>query len=503
MSNQVINTGTTANDGTGDTERGAWIKANANFGDLYAAQGRLINPRIIFAGDSKSQLAGGDAADSFAFWALGLAGVEYQYDSATDNCGVNGALCNNTTTTAANNGSGTATVLGFAHDTNVAVIVARVTARAAAGDNVVLWIQVGTNSLVDDTAHLASLRKVINACRTAGAKLFLVNDVPPIGTGASATTAANIGSINSRLEDWCKTQTDVKVIKHYLATIDPASTTGIPIGGTGGAAFATTKDGTHESYYGAYLEGKMMAPQIAALFRATPLRIGSKADVYQAYFGAGAYPTVGLAANLNKNPFSEGATGTDSLTKTGTASVVGSVPDGMELAGSISGNVTVTLSQVANTYLNTLLGRTDLTCVRMTISGTPTANDAIELHEYQTGTTRYPVIQNTTPIRCRIIVEANALTGTQEFSVRMSGGQILRNSNATVASNALPALTERLILCSRDSSPVPTTASPVNYIAPPNLGVKTTLRNGIACSGYIDLLYKDARFVQAVPAPLT
>jgi len=35
MAQQVINTGTTANDNTGDTLRGSWIKANANFDELY------------------------------------------------------------------------------------------------------------------------------------------------------------------------------------------------------------------------------------------------------------------------------------------------------------------------------------------------------------------------------------------------------------------------------------------------------------------------------------
>ena len=35
MSQQVINTGSTANDNTGDTLRGSWIKANDNFTELY------------------------------------------------------------------------------------------------------------------------------------------------------------------------------------------------------------------------------------------------------------------------------------------------------------------------------------------------------------------------------------------------------------------------------------------------------------------------------------
>ena len=502
MSFQTINVGAAANDGTGDTERAAWQKANANFSDLYNAQGKIMNPRLIFAGDSKAVLGGSFLGDSWAAWALGLAGVEYQYGTALDNCGVNGAVCDNGNTTAVTNGSGTATVLGFAHDTNVAVIVARVAARVAAGDNVVMWIQVGTNSTGSDTSHLASLRKVINACRTAGARLFLVNDIPPLNSNAAA--AANIGSANARLEMWAATQADVKIIKHHAATLDYASATGAPLGGSAGAAFAATKDGTHESYYGAYLEGKAMAPQIAALFRAVPLRTGGQADVYQAYFGASAYPTNGLSANLNRNPFLTGTGGSDGTTKAGSASVTGSVPDHFKLTGSLSGTVNVTFSQVASAYLNTLFGRTDLTSVRMTLSGTPTANDVISLAVDQTGSTpsRYPVLQVATPVVGRTIAAANALTGVQEFALQVPGKLILQNTNASVASNALPVLNELLILCGLDSTAGVTTASPVNYASPPALGVHTTLRSGVAVSGSIDLIYCDARYVNAVPAAL-
>jgi len=37
MAQQVINTGTTANDNTGDTLRASWQKANDNFTEIYAA----------------------------------------------------------------------------------------------------------------------------------------------------------------------------------------------------------------------------------------------------------------------------------------------------------------------------------------------------------------------------------------------------------------------------------------------------------------------------------
>ena len=37
MAQQILNVGTTANDGTGDTLREAMIKTNENFNELYAS----------------------------------------------------------------------------------------------------------------------------------------------------------------------------------------------------------------------------------------------------------------------------------------------------------------------------------------------------------------------------------------------------------------------------------------------------------------------------------
>lgn len=39
MTRQIINIGSTGNDGTGDAIRDAFAKANSNFAELYAAQG--------------------------------------------------------------------------------------------------------------------------------------------------------------------------------------------------------------------------------------------------------------------------------------------------------------------------------------------------------------------------------------------------------------------------------------------------------------------------------
>jgi len=42
MAKQTINTGTTANDGTGDDLRDAFIKVNDNFTELYTGNVRLL-----------------------------------------------------------------------------------------------------------------------------------------------------------------------------------------------------------------------------------------------------------------------------------------------------------------------------------------------------------------------------------------------------------------------------------------------------------------------------
>ena len=43
MAQLIVNTGTIANDGTGDTLRGAAIKINTNFSEIYTTVGATIN----------------------------------------------------------------------------------------------------------------------------------------------------------------------------------------------------------------------------------------------------------------------------------------------------------------------------------------------------------------------------------------------------------------------------------------------------------------------------
>jgi hypothetical protein len=505
MVKSVINVGAAANDGTGDTERAAWQKANANFTDLYRYQSRLIVPRFIFAGDSKSVYGGKDDNTSWAKWAWAMSGIEYKYDSSLDSCGVNGATSDNSNTTPATNGSGTATVLGFAHDTNVAVITGRVAARAAAGDSPVVWFQMGTNSTGSETSTLAALQKVINACRTAGAVMFLVNEIPPLG-GWSASAAANTAGQNKAMERWCDSQSDVKFIRHGIATVDPTAATSTPLGTTN-VSGSNTSDGTHESGLGAYNQGKFMAPQLQALFRPARVRYMGKGDVYQTFFGASAYPTSGLGANLIKNPFATGTTGSDTSTKGGTSSVVGSVPDNFRLSGNLSGDVVATLSQVANSVLNGLTGRSDFTALRLEIAGTPTANDTLTLAYDPTGASpsRHPVFPAAITAIGQVLVKCNALTGLQGLQLRAGygGGSFLNVANATYLSNDLPPLEGQFFSQGRgESTATPTTASPVNYGSPPDAGFSLVMRSGRLLSGSIDLIFCDSRLVQAVPAPL-
>lgn len=61
MAQQIINVGTAANDGTGDTKRAAFIKANANFAELYAQATTWIyvNLASLFATTSGSAVNAG------------------------------------------------------------------------------------------------------------------------------------------------------------------------------------------------------------------------------------------------------------------------------------------------------------------------------------------------------------------------------------------------------------------------------------------------------------
>jgi hypothetical protein len=61
MAEQIINVGTTANDGTGDTLRGAFIKAKDNFSDLYTnKQATLVSGTNIKTIEGQSLLGSGN-----------------------------------------------------------------------------------------------------------------------------------------------------------------------------------------------------------------------------------------------------------------------------------------------------------------------------------------------------------------------------------------------------------------------------------------------------------
>ncbi len=462
----------------------------------------LRKARLIFAGDSKAVIGGGMGGSSWAAWALVISGVEFVYNSALDNCGVNGATAD-TNSSATTNGSGTATVQGFANNTNIAVITGRVAAAVAAGDHPVVWFQIGTNSPGSENGVLSALMKVINACRAAGAVMFLINEIPPLGT-LNATSSANVGSQNAIMRLWCSTQPDCHFISHGIATLAATASTTVPFGTTN-VAFSPTSDGVHESGYGGYLEGKYMAPQIARLFYPGRVRYGGPGDVYQGWFGDGAYPTAGLGANLVRNPLFAGTTGVDATSKSGSATVTGSVPDRFALNGNLSGTVNVAFSQVANDLLNGLTGRTDLNMLRMTISGTPTADNIFTLRVNDAGVpSNYPVMPAATyQVYGQIIARANALTGIQGLALDSGYSNGMLSAQGGTASNALPPLSETFFCHGRGFVNMTVSAGGgIRNAEPPGNGIAIALRNGVACSGSLDFMFTDCRLVQAFPSPM-
>lgn len=69
MAQQIINTGTVANDGTGDYVRTAWTKANANFTELYGTTGTnssaIASLQAYFVGTNRTYYVATTGSDTF------------------------------------------------------------------------------------------------------------------------------------------------------------------------------------------------------------------------------------------------------------------------------------------------------------------------------------------------------------------------------------------------------------------------------------------------------
>lgn len=464
-------------------------------GDLYKFADKYRVPRVLYHGDSKANLAGRQSCQSYDYWAFALIGAEYKYDGTKDNFGVDGAVADNSTTTSAVNGNGQNTVLGFATDTNIALAVTRAQACVAAGETVISRYQLGTNNAgAADSQVLAALKKHVAAMRGAGVSLFLINDIPPLYSTTVATQQA-FASFNARITKWIDGQPDCRRLRLWDATVDPASATSNPLGGNSGVAGAATRDGTHESAYGAFLEGKMLAPQLATIFRTARLRYGGAADLYPAFYGAGAYATNNLSANQQPNGNFKGTTGTNGTTG---GTVNGSVPTNWTLSGALAG-LTLTLSQVACPDLNALTGRTDMTAFRIAISGTPSANGNFVLG-VSGGSGNYPLqaaqqlAQSQTAVRC------NALSGCAGLSLNGLG---LNGNNTFPYDQIQVALNDFLMVNQTDFLSQVPSGGPPSYVGPPAPATIFYFQSGVAVSGSLDFIFQDYRLIQAEPAPLT
>ena len=72
MAQQVLNVGSNANDGTGDTLRNAMIKVNDNFTEIYASP--LFNDAILISGN---EIAATRTNDDLVFSPAGSGGIRF------------------------------------------------------------------------------------------------------------------------------------------------------------------------------------------------------------------------------------------------------------------------------------------------------------------------------------------------------------------------------------------------------------------------------------------
>jgi len=450
--------------------------------------------RMFVDGDSKGVLAGQYGPNSVLFFQQAANPLSYAYDPATDDMAVGGSL-SDTRADAGTDAYGNTVPLGMTHPTRIARAVARVNA----GCDVCL-IQIGTNdhslSGQDNGAAPGStLANVIvyhKALRAAGLKWLVIMAVDTWSAPSTAALARTRLAINRGLRAYAEANPDVLFVDTDPYIIDPASAVGGMLGGTSGSFTggpgSATRDGTHESTYGAWAKGRALASVLARIFPPATLRTMSNADAYNA--------TGALRGNLYANGLASGTGGSTALLYDGTITNGGNAPAGWYFSGSIAGlTADFGTSDPVNDWLNKLTGRTDLKVKRITLAGTPSADGYITCNPGY-GQTVVPVAGAAYEAQFAIVL--NALTGCHGIGMgygtnleALSYGGV---DSANMAVSKLPPLDGPHLI--GFPAPYTPTGSPTRITT----SLSFYFRSGVPVSGSIDLISADLRQISALPS---
>jgi hypothetical protein len=270
-------------------------------------------------------------------------------------------------------GTGTCSAANqLTNTTRMATAFSTVAALVAAGKTVDVSLKIGTNDvsavsgcIVTNDQILANIRKAWANYQAAGARYLFLWNVDPRGS----TNASQVVALNKLYEGMATSVPNVIYMDATAFLVDPSTNVDLLGVAAPSAAGSVSTDNLHLNMHGLYRESYAWEP--ALLQRIYPVRrIQSlQPDVNSTTAPRGnVYGTLARFVAIG---------GTDSTTKSGTASVTGTPPNGWSMTGSLDGSLSLTFAQVTCTALDAYTHTTGSKCVRMTMSGTPTTSQLI------------------------------------------------------------------------------------------------------------------------------
>lgn len=223
MSKQVIGVGTVANDGTGDTERAAWIKQKLNNDELFYGKEILLGgrkPIIAFAGDSIAGQFGSytTGTSSPMFHALmRLTHRDFYMDNSTANADGTGGYGFGV-------GGSPSSYLNTDWSGNTAIIT-KLAAKAIKPD--ILFVQTLQNNAMNVAkssidGYLAEVTTFVPAALALGVQLVVLMPRPPYNGQAGTTVADGHAYCNAVLAEYARITPGVEFVNWLPQVKDPS-----------------------------------------------------------------------------------------------------------------------------------------------------------------------------------------------------------------------------------------------------------------------------------------
>jgi hypothetical protein len=386
---------------------------------------------------------------------------------------------------------------GATASTRLAAMAASVAAAKAAGYAMVdVMLTTGGNDFpsgIQPEQTLANIRTYYNAAVAAGVRYLWMVGIYPASAVTSLGGFDLLQSVNAGIRDLALSLPQMVPLMPGERYVDLASTAWTPSGGSDGSFGDVLVDGTHDSFYGHLVSASELEDPAGPFANAFPKL--SNSDVMQTFSGftsAAQTPRGNLLGALGRT---RALGGTNSSTG---GTVTGTPPNGWTLTGALAG-LSVTFSTANSAELQAMFGTlAPVPVVRMTFSGTPTADVTMNLARTNTPSGGVPpgqyvheMLAHGVAIQglCGIGMTANVAIGPSPLF-----GQVIQNgrlpTGPRVPADALPATTHAFGGFARTTQ-TSTNASLTDTIY-------LLFESGVAVSGSIDLAGASTRRVLTV-----